>query len=54
MLTREHGLLSDVSAGFGDSFISSEDLGDYKNSKELCQKCKDKVDEIEKKLYEKK
>ena len=29
-LTRERGLLSDVSAGFGDSFISSEDLGDYK------------------------
>ena len=30
VLTRERGLLSDVSAGFGDSFISSEDLGDYK------------------------
>ena len=30
VLTRERGLLSDVSAGFGDSFVSSEDLGDYK------------------------
>jgi hypothetical protein len=30
VLIRERGLLSDVSAGFGDSFISSEDLGDYK------------------------
>ena len=30
VLTRERGLLKDVSAGFGDSFISSEDLGDYK------------------------
>ena len=30
VLTRERGLMSDVSAGFGDSFVSSEDLGDYK------------------------
>ena len=30
VLTRERGLLSDFSAGFGDSFISSEELGDYK------------------------
>ena len=30
VLTRERGLISDVSAGFGDSFVSSEDLGDYK------------------------
>ena len=30
VLTRERGLLKDVGAGFGDSFISSEDLGDYK------------------------
>ena len=30
VLTRERGLLKDVSAGFGDSFISSAELGDYK------------------------
>ena len=30
VLTRERGLLNDVSAKVGDSFISDEDLGDYK------------------------
>jgi RNA polymerase sigma factor (sigma-70 family) len=30
VLTRERGLLSDFRAGLGDSFISSEDLGEYK------------------------
>lgn len=30
LLSRERGTLSDVCAGFGDSFISNEELGDYK------------------------